>query len=100
MKAVKAIPFEFTQTTSKLREIMCKVGILNLYKINIQQVLTFMFTVKIQTIPAFFLKKVMQIHKYPAGFSHGSFEDPNLGIRLTKNSSNKYSIKFRNGNDF
>ena len=33
-QAKKAILFEFTQTTSKSIEIMCKVGILNLYKIN------------------------------------------------------------------
>ena len=35
-QAFKAIPFELLQTTSKLRETMCKLEIFNLSKINIQ----------------------------------------------------------------
>ena len=45
-QAVKVFLFCFSKTTSKSREIMCKVGILNLYKNNIHDVLNFMLRVK------------------------------------------------------
>ena len=52
---------------------MCKVGILNLYNIHIQEVLTSMFRVKNQTITTTYDERLTQIyHEYPTGFSHGS----------------------------
>ena len=52
---------------------MCKVGILNLYNIHIQEVLTSMFRVKNQMITTTYDERLTQIyHEYPTGFSHGS----------------------------
>ena len=66
---MKAIAFDFSDTISKSREIICKVVILNLNKISGQQVINSMFRVKNQTIPATFHEKFMQISKYPTTFS-------------------------------
>ena len=68
------MPFEITQTKSKSREIICKVGVLNLYKINIHHILTFMFRTKNQGITATFQEKFKQIHhKYSTGFQPRKF---------------------------
>ena len=70
---MKTILFEFSKRTSKSREMMCKVGILNLYNIHVQEVLTSMFRVKNQTITTTFDERFTQIyHGYPTGFSHES----------------------------
>lgn len=70
---------------SKERQAVNKVGVLNLNKINVKQILNFMFRVKIQTIPATFHENVTQIHhKYPTGLCHGNIKEPTLGLILTK----------------
>ena len=49
-QALKIVNNEFTDT----REIMVKMEILNVYKLNIYQILNFMFQIKTNTAPCIF----------------------------------------------
>ena len=66
-------------------EIMEEMRILNIYKLNIYQVLTFMFKVKRDTAPAAFRNNFREIsHRYPTGFSQSNFVESNVLLNQTK----------------
>ena len=63
---------------------MGKIGILNLYKINIQ-ILNFMFQVKNNTMPSALLEKFpLTQDNYPTNFSKNNFKEPKLNLSITK----------------
>ena len=54
---------------------MEEMKVLNIYKLNIYQVLTFMFKIKRDSVPAAFRNNFREIsHRYPTGFSHSNFD--------------------------
>ena len=70
-QAIKTISFTISNVECKLKEIMGKIRKLNLYKIILQQVLTFAFRVKFYVLflktsnqPLMFLRKLTQRHIY------------------------------------
>ena len=68
-----------------IREFMLKMKILNIYKLNIYQVLTFMFKIKTNTAPLVFRTKFKEIqHIYPTRFSKNSFVENQLVYSQTK----------------
>ena len=84
-QAVKAIPIPSIDQDSRSPQTMSKLGILNIYKINIYQVLNFMFCVKNNTIPSTFQNKFQIVgHQYPTRFSENNFVEPRVGLKLTK----------------
>ena len=84
-QAVKIIPTTHTNSGENSRQIMVNLGILNIFKINIFQVLKFMFQVKNNTIPDSFQNKFQFIeHQYPTRYSENSFIEPRIYLRFTK----------------
>ena len=80
----KTIPVTIANVESKSEEIMGKIGILNLYKINIQ-ILNFMFQVKNNTMPSALLEKFpLTQDNYPTNFSKNNFKEPKLNLSITK----------------
>ena len=68
-QAIRAI-----YTAEYTREKMEEMKVVNIYKLNIYQVLTFMFKIKRDSLPAAFRKDFREIsHRYPIGFSQSSF---------------------------
>ena len=64
---------------------MLKMKVLNIYKLNICQVLTFMFKIKTNTAPLVFQTKFKEIqHIYPTRFSKNSFVENQLVYSQTK----------------
>ena len=59
--------------------------VLNIYKLNIYQVLTFMFKIKRDTAPATFRNDCREIsHRYPSGLSQSNFVEGNIVSNQTK----------------
>ena len=70
---------------SNSRKFMEKNGILNVYKLNLYQVLNFMFRVLNQTIPKNFQTKFQYIeHKYETRQSKYNFVIPKRNARITR----------------
>ena len=70
---------------ANIRELMHKMKVLNIYKLNIYQVLTFMHKVKTNTAPLVFRTKFQEIqHIYPTRFSKNSFVENQLVYSQTK----------------
>ena len=68
-----------------IRELMLKMKVLNIYKLNIYQVLTFMFKIKTNTAPLVFRTQFKEIqHIYPTRFSKNSFVENQLVYSQTK----------------
>ena len=60
-------------------------GSLNIYKLNIYQVLTFMFKIKQDTVPVSFRNDFREIsHRYPTRFSQSNFVEGNILSNQTK----------------
>ena len=56
--------------------------VLSIYKLNIYQVLTFMFKIKRDSLPAAFRKDFREIsHRYHTGFSQSSFVEGGLVVQ-------------------
>ena len=67
------------------REKMKEIKALNIYKLNIYQVLTFMFKIKRDTAPATFGNDCREIsHRYPSGLSQSNFVEGNIVSNQTK----------------
>ena len=59
--------------------------VLNIYKLNIYQVLTFTFKIKRDTAPATFRNDCREIsHRYPSGLSQSNFVEGNIVSNQTK----------------
>lgn len=77
----------FTPSNSLLAEL----NILSIYKLNIHQVLSFMFKSKLLLNPKIFNEKFSQIqHKYNTRYSKNNFETPKTVLK-----SGRYSIQHR-----
>ena len=66
-------------------EKMEEMKVLNIFKLNIYQVLTFMFKIKRHFAPAAFRNDFREIyHRYPTGFSQSNFVEGNILSNQTK----------------
>ena len=76
-QAIRAI-----YTAEYAREKMEEMKVVNIYKLNIYQVFTFMFKIKRDSSPAAFRKDFRAIsHRYPTGFSQSSFVEGGLVVQ-------------------
>ena len=83
-QAVNTIPKNDNQEITNSRNFMEENGILNVYKLNLYQVLNFMFRVHNQTIPKSFQTKFQYIeHKYETRQSKDTFIIPKRNKRIT-----------------
>ena len=78
---------KYTSVTHRFQEIRA----LNIFQINIHQVLTFMFRIKYGNSPAIFNSQFKTInHKYSTRYSKLNYQIPNVALKSTR-----FSIKFR-----
>ena len=64
---------------------MGKIRKLNLYKVILQQVLTFTLRVKNDTIPSDLQEKFpLRQNNYPTDFSKNNYKEPKLNLRMTQ----------------
>ena len=74
-QALRILNNEFTD----IREIMIRMKVLNIYKLNIYQILNFMFKIKANTAPCIFQNQFTEIqHQYSTRFSKNSFVESQL----------------------
>ena len=74
-QALRILNNEFTD----IREIMIRTKVLNIYKLNIYQILNFMFKIKANTAPCIFQNQFTEIqHQYLSRFSKNSFVESQL----------------------
>ena len=70
---------------------MEEMKVLNIYKLNVYQVLTFMFKIKRDSAPATFRNNFRETsHQYPTGFIHSNFVEGN-----TLSNQIKFAISSR-----
>ena len=68
----------------KSEEIMDKLGILNIYKLNVYRTVNLMFRVKNNTIPEVFRTKIQILqHNYATRHSENNFEEPKVNFKVT-----------------
>ena len=80
-QALRILNNEFTD----IREIMVRMKVLNIYKLNIYQILNFMFKIKANTAPCIFQNQFMEIqHQYSTRFSKNNFVESHLVCSQTK----------------
>ena len=85
ISTVNAIPKNDNQEIANSRKFMEENGILNVYKLNLYQVLNFMFRVHNETIPKSFQTKFQYIeHKYETRQSKDNFIIPKRNTRITR----------------
>ena len=66
-------------------EKMKHLDILNIYKLNLYQILNIMFRVKTNSIPETLQNKFKVIeHNYSTRYSKQNFKEPNIFFRVTK----------------
>ena len=83
-QAVSAIPKNDNQEITNSRKFMEENGILNVHKLNLYQVLNFMFRVHSETIPKSFQTKFQYIeHKFETRQSKDNFIIPKRKTRIT-----------------
>ena len=64
---------------------MVRMKVLNIYKLNIYQILNFMFKIKTNTAPCIFENQFTEIqHQYSTRFSKNSFVESQLVYSQTK----------------
>ena len=69
----------------KLEETMDRLGILNIYKLNIHRTVKLMFIVKNNTIPEAFRTKFQIVkHNYATRHSENNFEEPKITFNAKK----------------
>ena len=69
----------------KSEEIMDRLGIFNIYKLNIYHTVNLMFRVKSNTIPEAFRTKFQIVqHNYATRHSENNFEKPKITLKATK----------------
>ena len=69
----------------KSKEIIDRLGILNIYKLNIYHTVNLMFRVKNVTIPEAFLTKFQIVqHNYMTRHNENNFEEPKITFNATK----------------
>ena len=79
--ALRILNNEFTD----IRETMVRMKVLNIYKLNIYQILNFMFKIKANTAPCIFQSQFTEIQRqYSTRFSKNSFVESQLVYSQTK----------------
>ena len=74
-QALRILNDEFTD----IKEIMVRMKVLNIYKLNIYQILNFVFKIKANTAPCIFQNPFTEIqHQYSTRFSKNSFVESQL----------------------
>ena len=69
----------------KSEEIMDRLGILNIFKLNIYHTINIMFRVKNNTIQEAFQTKFQMVqHNYATRHSENNFEEPKITFKATK----------------
>ena len=64
--------------------LLKEMGILNIYQLNLYQILIFMFKLKNEMTPEFFQNQFSLIkHRYPTRFSKNSYQVPRTSLRKT-----------------
>ena len=80
-QALRIVNHEFTD----IREIVVRMKVLNIYKLNIYQTLNFMFKIKANTAPCIFENQFTEIqHQYSTRFSKNRFAERQLVYSQTK----------------
>ena len=75
----------FENENCNIKESMTKMKILNIYKLNIYQVLNFMHRIKTNTAPIVFHNNFNEInHLYPTRFSNNRFVEKKIFLTQTK----------------
>ena len=91
-KAIRTI-YAAEYTREKTEEIK----ISNIYKLNIYQVLTFMFKIKRDSAPTAFRNDFREIsHWYPTGFSQSNFAEGNILSNQAKFAVSSQGPRLRN----
>ena len=84
-QAIKIIPMAYIHANLNSDEKMKHLDILNIYKLNLYQILNIMFRVKTNSIPETLQNKFKIIeHNYSARYSEYNFKEPNILFRVTK----------------
>ena len=85
-QAIKTIPMtSLDYKKLKSEEIMDKLGILNIFKLNIYQTVNLMFRVKNNIIPEAFRTKFQIVqHNYATRHSENNFEERKITFKVTK----------------
>ena len=84
-QVVNAIPKNDNQEITNSRKFMEENGILNVYKLNLYQVLNFMFRVQNEIIPKSSQPKFQYIeHRNETRQSKGNFIIPKINTRITR----------------
>ena len=69
----------------KSEEIIDRLGILNIYKLNIYHTVNLMFRVKNNTMPEVFRTRFQIVqHNYATRHSESNFEEPKITLKATK----------------
>ena len=80
-QALRIVNNEFTD----IRGTMVRMIVLNIYKLNIYQILNFMFKLKTNTAPCIFKNQFTEIqHQYSIRFTKNSFVESQLVYSQTK----------------
>ena len=84
-QAIKIIPMADIHTNLNPDQKMKHLDILNIYKLNLYQVLNIMFRVKTNTTPETLQDKFKVIkHNYSTRYKEYNFKEPNILFRVTK----------------
>ena len=85
-QAIKAFSVTSEDYSSlKIEDLMEKIGILNIYKLNIYHVINLMFRVKNDIIPEAFVNKSEIVHHhYQTRHSENNFMEPKIYFKATK----------------
>ena len=89
-KQTKIIPMSDIHTNLNSDEKMKHLGILNIYKLTLYQILNIMFRVKLIQYqkPFIILQKLEHNcyveHNYSTQYSESNFKEPNIFLRVTK----------------
>ena len=84
-QAIKTIPMADIHANLNSDEKMKHLDILNIHKLNLNEILNIMFRVKTNTIPTTLQNKFKVIeHNYSAIYSEYNFKEPNIFVRVTK----------------
>ena len=84
-QALRTIPIPTSQSKSRSKQLMRELYVLNIYQLNIYNVLNLMFKVKNGLIPDAFQNKFNMIsHDYFTKNSMYNFKEPRFSLQVTK----------------
>ena len=96
-EAIKIIPMTDIEANLNSEEKMKHLDILNIYKLNLYQILNIMFRVRTSSIPETHQNKFKIIeHNYSARYSEYTFKEPNILIRVAKFAISSLGLRICN----